>query len=311
MNFGTTLSNPPSEQVLRHAETVLRAWGLWFRVSETVVCRLVRCLDRCCHCLDRRDSRSGSSPRHRSTVTCGITKQRKFSVGGTDKNFHTKSRNFSRCSFGPMRLRKCVMEQALSSAETYVGQEVPPTRGRGRRGRTGNPSGARQRPMGRNLAPIGGSSVETPVLHARRQTLPLLTPLYGPARGQGSARQRLSLKQMARSVHFRAAPQTTADEDGTPNGHDCNPTSPVRVDEPSTTAHVADQREASPASPRTAAMVTAETREGFFTPVAQRSTIQPERRCPRITRARHKSRALNSVVAHEDPIEIEDITAIE
>ena len=45
MNFGTTLGNPPSEQVLRHAETVLRAWGLRFRVSETVVCRLVRCLD--------------------------------------------------------------------------------------------------------------------------------------------------------------------------------------------------------------------------------------------------------------------------
>ena len=45
MNFCTTLSSPPSEQVLRHAETVLQAWGLRFRVSETVVCRLVRCLD--------------------------------------------------------------------------------------------------------------------------------------------------------------------------------------------------------------------------------------------------------------------------
>lgn len=45
MNFCTTLSSPPSVQVLRHAETVLQAWGLRYRVSETIVCRLVRCFD--------------------------------------------------------------------------------------------------------------------------------------------------------------------------------------------------------------------------------------------------------------------------
>ena len=45
MNFCTTLSSPPSVQVLRHAETVLQAWGLQFKVSETIVCRLVRCFD--------------------------------------------------------------------------------------------------------------------------------------------------------------------------------------------------------------------------------------------------------------------------
>lgn len=45
MNFATKLSNPPSEQVLRQAESVIQAWALRCRVSETVVCRLVRCLD--------------------------------------------------------------------------------------------------------------------------------------------------------------------------------------------------------------------------------------------------------------------------
>ena len=45
MNFATSLSNPPSELVLRQAESVIQAWGLRMKVSETVVCRLVRCFD--------------------------------------------------------------------------------------------------------------------------------------------------------------------------------------------------------------------------------------------------------------------------
>ena len=45
MNFCTALSRPPSEQVLLYAETALQTWGLRFRVSESVVTRLVCCLD--------------------------------------------------------------------------------------------------------------------------------------------------------------------------------------------------------------------------------------------------------------------------
>lgn len=45
MNFATLLSNPPSELVLRQAESVVQAWGLRIKVSKTIVCRLVRCFD--------------------------------------------------------------------------------------------------------------------------------------------------------------------------------------------------------------------------------------------------------------------------
>ena len=45
MNFGVTLSNPPSEQVLRDAESVIRAWGLRSEVPDTVISRLVSCFN--------------------------------------------------------------------------------------------------------------------------------------------------------------------------------------------------------------------------------------------------------------------------
>ena len=45
MNFVTTLDNPPSEHVLLQAKSVIQAWGLQCRVSEIVVCGLVRCLE--------------------------------------------------------------------------------------------------------------------------------------------------------------------------------------------------------------------------------------------------------------------------
>ena len=45
MNFAARLSNPPSEQVLREAESVIQAWGLTSGFPETVVCRLVSCFD--------------------------------------------------------------------------------------------------------------------------------------------------------------------------------------------------------------------------------------------------------------------------
>lgn len=45
MKFVAILSNPPSEQVLREAESVIQAWGERSGFPETAVCRLVRCLD--------------------------------------------------------------------------------------------------------------------------------------------------------------------------------------------------------------------------------------------------------------------------
>ena len=72
-----------------------------------------------------------------------------------------------------------------------------------------------------------------------------------------------------------------------------------------------EQQEASPETPTAAHTVNAETFEGFYTPVAMRPTIQPERRCPPITRARHRVFALKSAVAHEDPGHTEDITAVD
>lgn len=45
MNFVVTLANPPSEQVLREAESVIQAWGLRSGVPETVISRLVSCFD--------------------------------------------------------------------------------------------------------------------------------------------------------------------------------------------------------------------------------------------------------------------------
>ena len=72
------------------------------------------------------------------------------------------------------------------------------------------------------------------------------------------------------------------------------------------------QREASPATPTAGAPVNVEIHEGFYTPAAMRPTIQPASRVPpRLTRSRHRALALNSVVAHEDPDQTEDITAID
>ena len=45
MKIIAILSNPPSGQVLREAEGVIQAWGLTSGFPETVVCRLVSCLD--------------------------------------------------------------------------------------------------------------------------------------------------------------------------------------------------------------------------------------------------------------------------
>ena len=45
MNFVAKLSNPPSEQVLREAESVIQLWGLTSCFPETVVHRLVSCFD--------------------------------------------------------------------------------------------------------------------------------------------------------------------------------------------------------------------------------------------------------------------------
>jgi hypothetical protein len=45
MIFVVTLSNPPSEQVLCEAESVIQAWGLRSGVPDTVVSRLVSCFD--------------------------------------------------------------------------------------------------------------------------------------------------------------------------------------------------------------------------------------------------------------------------
>ena len=59
-----------------------------------------------------------------------------------------------------------------------------------------------------------------------------------------------------------------------------------------------------------AADVNEEPLEGFFIPVKNRPSIQPNILCPRLTRARHRSLNLNAVAAYEDPIQIEDITAV-
>ena len=80
MNFGVTLSNPPSEQVLRDAESVIRAWGLRSEVPDTVISRLVSCFDsKFLLSLPRPTGLSEGRIRpHRSTVTYGIAKRRKL-----------------------------------------------------------------------------------------------------------------------------------------------------------------------------------------------------------------------------------------
>ena len=69
------------------------------------------------------------------------------------------------------------------------------------------------------------------------------------------------------------------------------------------------QMYASCSTPPDGADVNEKTIDMFFTPTTNRPTIQPARICPRLTRARHRQLELDSNLPHEQPIQIEDITA--
>jgi hypothetical protein len=118
---------------------------------------------------------------------------------------------------------------------------------------------------------------------------------------------------MPMNVHVSQAPTIGMEEDGQPNGREWNNQCPKTVNEISAGIRLnfALQKGASWATTMDDVHVDEDILEGFDTHVGIWPTIQPDIIPPRLTRARQRLLELNTVVAHEGPLEYKDITAID